>query len=58
MLTFWKDGKLVRTVTVDELIPDKKILRRTVSHYSWGSISGIAKNGLLEVIQHVITRAV
>jgi hypothetical protein len=50
MLTFWKDGKLVRTVTVDELIPDKKILQRTVSHYSWGSISGLTKNGLLEVI--------
>jgi hypothetical protein len=50
MLTFWKDGKLVRTVTVDELIPDKKILQRTVSHYSWGSIPGITKNGLLEVI--------
>lgn len=50
MLTFWKDGKLLRTVTVDELIPDKKILQRTVSHFSWGTIPGITKNGLLEVI--------
>jgi hypothetical protein len=50
MLTFWKDGKSVGAVTVDELIPDKKILQRTVSHFSWGSIPGITKNGLLEVI--------
>ncbi|WP_411825565.1 hypothetical protein [Luteolibacter sp. AS25] len=50
LLTFWKDGELVRTVTVDELIPDKKVLQRTVSHYSWGYISGVTKTGLLEVI--------
>ena len=50
MLTFWKDGKQLRTVTVDELIPDKKILHRTVSHFSWGTIPGITKDGLLEVI--------
>jgi hypothetical protein len=50
MLTFWRDGKIIKTITVDELIPNKKILRRTVSHYSWGSIPGITKNGLLEVL--------
>ncbi len=50
MLTFWKDGLVVRTLTVDELIPDKKILHRTVSHYMWGSCSGITKGGLLGVI--------
>ncbi len=50
MFIFWKGGKLIRAVTVDELIPDKRILKRTVSHYSWGSIMGITKNGLLEVI--------
>jgi hypothetical protein len=50
MLTFWKDGKLLRKVTVDELIPDKKILQRTVSHFSWGTIPGITAEGLLEVI--------
>ena len=49
MLTFWDSGKLIKKVTVDELIPDKKILKRTVSHYSWGSITGITKSGLLEV---------
>ena len=49
MLTFWDSGKIIKTVTVDDLIPNKKILQRTVSHYSWGSVSGINEAGLLEV---------
>lgn len=49
MITFWNDGKVVRKVPLDELIPNKKILRKTVSHYAWGSLSGFRKDGMVEI---------
>lgn len=49
MVTFWKNGKILREVTLDELIPNKKILRKTVSHYAWGSIVGFSQDGTLEI---------
>lgn len=49
MVTFWKSGKILREVTLDELIPNKKILQRTVSHYAWGTIVGFSKDGTLEI---------
>jgi hypothetical protein len=40
LVTFYHRGKLVRRVSVGELFPDPRKLRRTVSHYHWGSCSG------------------
>jgi len=40
LLRFWRSGKLVRTVTVGEFVP-RELLRRTVTHYHWGSIKGL-----------------
>jgi len=49
MITFWKDGEVLREVTLDELIPDKKILRKTVSHYAWGTLWGFRPDGMVEI---------
>jgi hypothetical protein len=40
MLAFYERGKLIRTVSVAELIPDLTKLRRTASHYEWGQCMG------------------
>lgn len=40
MLTFYDRGRLVRSVTLAELVPDLTKLRRTVSHYEWGRCVG------------------
>jgi hypothetical protein len=48
LLTFWKAGKKIKEVSVGELIPNRRILKRTVSHYYWGNVLGI-RNGNLEV---------
>jgi hypothetical protein len=43
LLRLYRDGKLVRTVTVAEVIPDRKLLRETVSHWYWGVFEGFSK---------------
>lgn len=40
MIRFFRRGKLLKTVTLGELITDTSNLKRTVSHYSWGSYLG------------------
>ncbi|MFZ6640860.1 hypothetical protein ACO0LL_14025 [Undibacterium sp. TC4M20W] len=45
MLTFWKHGKVLRKVRLKEIIPDKRILKETVSHYYWGYGAGIDEHG-------------
>jgi hypothetical protein len=49
LFTFWCQGRKVRDVTIGEFIPRGDILVRTVSHYHWGSILGIGKDGRLAV---------
>jgi hypothetical protein len=49
LLTFWENGKKTRDVTLGELIPDKSILEKTVSHYHWGSIKGFTEDGNLQI---------
>lgn len=49
MFTFWNNGKQANTVTLDQLISDKRILERTASYYHWGAVAGFNKDGLLEV---------
>jgi hypothetical protein len=48
MLRFYQRGVLVHEVTLRELVPDLRMLRRTVAHLHWGSILGIdGKNRLI-----------
>jgi hypothetical protein len=49
LITFWRKGNKVKEVTVGDLFPDTRILQRTVSHYQWGTIDGIDRDGFLQV---------
>ncbi|PXX37861.1 hypothetical protein [Undibacterium pigrum] len=45
MLTFWKHGKLLRKLTLKDIVPDKSILQESASHYYWGNTTGINEQG-------------
>jgi hypothetical protein len=45
MLRFYKNGKLFKEVTLDQLITDFSKLKRTVSHFHWGSYMGFDDKG-------------
>jgi hypothetical protein len=47
LVTFWRQNKKIRDVTVGELFPNTRILQKTVSHYNWGSITGITNSTLI-----------
>ena len=49
LFTFWREGRKIREVTLEEFVPDKAILQRTVSHYYWGRIEKIDDQGRLVV---------
>ncbi len=49
MLTFWRQGSLLREVPLKELIVDLGSLPATVSHYLWGRVLGIDGQGRLVV---------
>jgi hypothetical protein len=55
LISFWRRDKKIRDVTVGELFPDTHILRKTISHYNWGLITGITKS-TLNVLRDVIAR--
>jgi hypothetical protein len=40
MLQFYRRGKLIRSVSLGEIIENMKSLRRTASHYAWGYFRG------------------
>ncbi len=49
LITFWRKHKKIKEITVGDLFPDTGILQRTASHYHWGTIQGIDKDGHLQV---------
>jgi hypothetical protein len=49
LLTFWREGKKLREVTVRDLFPDHSILQRTASHYAWRETIGIDEHGRLKM---------
>ncbi len=51
MLTFWKRGKVLRKVRLKKIVPDKHILKETVSHYYWGNSMGIDEQGKFMVMR-------
>lgn len=49
LLTFWREGRKLRDITVRDFIPDHRVLKRTASHYHWGKVDGIDAQGRLKV---------
>lgn len=49
LITFWRKGKKIKDVTLEEIVPNKSILQKTVSHYHWGGIQEIDGQGRLIV---------
>jgi hypothetical protein len=49
IITFWKRGNKIKEITVGDIFPDRRILQRTVSHYQWGYMYGIDRDGFLHV---------
>ncbi len=49
LITFWKKGDKIKEITVGDLFPDTRILQKTASHYHWGYIYGIDRDGCLQV---------
>ena len=45
MLDFWNEGRLLRSVSLKELLPDLNRLEQTVSHWYWGYYVGFDPNG-------------
>lgn len=45
MLNFWREGRLLRSVSLKELLPDLNRLEKTVSHWHWGNYVGFDRNG-------------
>jgi len=52
LITFWEQGKKLRSVSLKDVVPNKAVLERTVSHYHWGTIDGVNERNQL-----VVTRA-
>jgi hypothetical protein len=49
LLTFWREGKKIREVTVRDLFPDHKGLVRTASHYAWRLTIDLNAKGRLRI---------
>jgi hypothetical protein len=49
LLTFWRDGRKIRQITVRDLFPDRRGLVRTVSHYAWRVTMEFDARGRLRV---------
>jgi hypothetical protein len=49
LLTFWREGRMLREIRVRDFIPDHHILKQTASHYLWGKVDGIDPQGRLKV---------
>ena len=50
MIWFWEHGRETRSVSLSEIVPDRSILIRTVSHYAWGNFAGIDERDRLVVV--------
>jgi hypothetical protein len=48
VLAFWRQGKLVRSYKLSELV-DVHALRRTASHFYWGDYQGFDAEGRFRV---------
>ena len=46
LITFWQRDRMIRDATAAELIPDPRVLQKTVSNYHWGMLTGITNHTL------------
>jgi hypothetical protein len=51
LFSFWREGRLVREITVKAFVPDRRMLQKTVSHYHWGAIKEIDAANRLVVVR-------
>lgn len=49
VVSFWRRGVLTRSYKLSEVLSDQRALRRTDSHYEWGSYRGIDSAGRLRI---------
>ncbi|HUL96107.1 MAG TPA: hypothetical protein VLT89_08855 [Usitatibacter sp.] len=49
LIIFWEAGRKVASIPLATLVPDRAILVRTASHYSWGYIRGLNASNQLVV---------
>lgn len=48
LFTCWTTGQRVGEVKLDDVVPDKSILKQTISHCMWGSVEEVTeKNDLV-----------
>ena len=50
MLRFYQRGKLAKAITLGDLYPDFSRMGRSVSHYVWGSVSGLDEHERVTVV--------
>ncbi len=49
VVSFWRQGALVRSYKLSEVVPDQRTLRRTDSHYEWGNYRGVDTDGTFRI---------
>ena len=49
VLTFWREGAVVRRIRLGEVFADLSVLEPTISHYNWGGTRGFNSSGLFEL---------
>ena len=47
LIGFWEDGRKIASVPLSQIVPDRSILRRTVSHYEWGQFQDVIGNKII-----------
>jgi hypothetical protein len=49
IIVFWHPGRRVKAVPLRAIVPDRSILRDTVSHFEWGEVAHINEKNQLVV---------
>lgn len=49
VVSFWRRGALVRSYKLADVLPDQCAVRRTDSHYQWGSYRGVDTAGTFRI---------
>lgn len=49
LVTIWTRGEKSREISVQDIAPNLSILRKTTSHYEWGSVEGFDDKGDLVI---------
>jgi hypothetical protein len=56
MIQIWKNGSKIKTITLGQIMKSLKSLRRTASHYSWGTVKEVTTSTIrLETEEGMVT---